>query len=261
MKVIVCDLDGTLIGHDHKIDQSSLEKISQFCKDGNLFLVATGRLDADITFVEQKLGFKGKYRISQNGCVVRNEHGETVFNRTIHTETKKELAELLFAENVRVEVNTESNRHFPTPRPGNEVSEFIDSSIIVDDLKAHTQMELDPTIFLMFGTEQEFQPIIKRVSEKHSEHVIAVMTSPSSLEIFNKEASKGLAIEFVMNKLGITADDVYVVGDSENDMSMFTVTKHSFCMAHGKEHVRNAANYAVKTVGEVVDHIMKEQTS
>ena len=74
-KLLVCDLDGTLLDDNGEIDSFSLNEIKDFCERGGNFVICTGRLDQDIEYVEEHLGFKGSYRISQNGAVIKNRQG------------------------------------------------------------------------------------------------------------------------------------------------------------------------------------------
>lgn len=69
-KLLVCDLDGTLLDAQGQIDEKSLTLIKEFCSAGGHFVVCTGRMDTDIQFIEEKLGVKSEYRISQNGAVI-----------------------------------------------------------------------------------------------------------------------------------------------------------------------------------------------
>lgn len=51
-------------------------------------------------------------------------------------------------------------------------------------------------------------------------------------------------------------DDVYVVGDSGNDISMFKeYYEHSFCMNHSPEEVKKFAKYYIDTVADLAKYI------
>ena len=54
-KLLVCDLDGTLLDAQGQIDEKSLTLIKEFCAAGGHFVVCTGRMDTDIQFIEEKL--------------------------------------------------------------------------------------------------------------------------------------------------------------------------------------------------------------
>ena len=68
-------------------------------------------------------------------------------------------------------------------------------------------------------------------------------------EITPKNCTKGAGLDYYCQHLGIDKNDVYVVGDSGNDITMFNSYKNnSFCMRHASTIVRK---YATHTVGRV----------
>jgi Cof subfamily protein (haloacid dehalogenase superfamily) len=81
------------------------------------------------------------------------------------------------------------------------------------------------------------------------------------LDINQSDSSKGLALTWLATALGIEMAEVAVVGDSENDVSMFEVAGLSFAMANSPEHVQKAANHVVSGndrngVGQVIKIIL-----
>lgn len=259
--LLVCDLDGTLLDANGRIDNESLEKIKTFCHDGGHFTICTGRMDTDIKYVEDKLGFVGEYRISQNGAVVRDRHSHLVSLETIPKSYIPTLNDAIFSENLRTEVSDINNRYFPSPRNPEDVAEFIDSSKVIENLPAYiNEGKIKPTIYLTFGDLIGFRSIREKINEKLGmDKVNVVQTSPSSLEVFSKKVSKGNAVALVQQKLKIHSEDLFVAGDAESDTSMFSLTKHTFAVQDAVEDVRKKANYYRKTVGDIVDEIYKQK--
>ncbi|MBC1340260.1 Cof-type HAD-IIB family hydrolase [Listeria welshimeri] len=255
--LLVCDLDGTLLDSSGQIDQLSLKKIKKFCEDGGHFVICTGRMDTDIQYVEQKLGFAGEYRISQNGAVIKDKHNQSILLETIPSEYIPKLNQAIFAGGLRTEVSDENNRHFPSPRKPEEVAEFVDSSKVIEDLPAYISAgEISPTIYLTFGNEKAFLPIKSAITESlGADKVTVIQTSPSSLEVFSNKVSKGKAVELIQQKLGISSNNLYVVGDAESDVSMFTLTNHSYAVQEAEKAICEKANCYQKTVGDVVADI------
>ena len=67
--------------------------------------------------------------------------------------------------------------------------------------------------------------------------------SNNAIEITNIQCSKGNAILKYICIKGISKEDVYVVGDSGNDISMFKEFKeNSFCMSHAHRVVKKYSN-------------------
>lgn len=69
------------------------------------------------------------------------------------------------------------------------------------------------------------------------------------IEITPKECSKGAGLEYYCKNQKIDPKDVYVVGDSGNDISMFNSFKdNSFCMKHSNKAVKKYAKAIIKNV-------------
>lgn len=251
---LVCDLDGTLLDYEGQIDNQSLAKIKTFIAKGGDFIICTGRLDQDIVFIEKKLGIKSKYRISQNGAVIKDDQDQFVLVETIPTQSIEKITEIVFDKEVRTEVSNISNRFFPSPRQPEELGEFVDTSIVVSDLPEICQ-KIQPTIFLMFGNNRVFTEIKTEIEEKLIPEIQVVQTSPNSLEIFSKKISKGNAVSFLMNQLSITPGQLYVAGDAESDTSMFEYAEHSFAVGLASNEVRNRATNYVRNVGEIFNYM------
>lgn len=65
----------------------------------------------------------------------------------------------------------------------------------------------------------------------------------NNMEINSKTATKGNAVSFLAEYLHIPKDNVYVFGDSLNDISMFSQRKYSFAMGNASDFVKSKANY------------------
>lgn len=254
-KILFCDLDGTLLDHKNNIDEFSLKKLKNYIKDGGKLVIATGRLDHDIKEVEEKLGIIGEYRISQNGAVIKDKNDNVILNNTIPKDVVFDIRDYLSTVELRVEASNLTNRYFKSKRPNGEVSEFVDSSIIDENYFEKIGNEINPNIFLIFGDEEKFKPIKENIDLNFSNKVECIMTSPVSLEIFNKESSKGKAIRYILEKEGLKIDDVIACGDSDNDVSMFEELNISAALSHSKEIVRKKASHVVESVGDCIESL------
>lgn len=250
-KLFICDLDGVLVQSDGTIRKGDLEKIKEYQEDGGLFVICTGRMDQDIEYVEKQLGFKGSFRISQNGAVIKKKDGTILFHKTIKKVDTSLLNNILAQSAVRTEVNDINNRYFPSPRNPEEVAEFIDTSIVKEDLFEYVQKDLEPTIYLNFGDLEQFDIIREQVKQKVGEKVAIAQTSATSLEIFSNEASKGNAAKFIAEQLKISKDQIIVAGDAESDVTMFPHAGKTFAVGKSDKQTIKAAQYHVMNVEEI----------
>ena len=83
------------------------------------------------------------------------------------------------------------------------------------------------------------------IQEQYPE--VTATYSEGVVEITPRDCYKANGLALICEKGNINPDDVYVVGDSGNDISMFNAFyEHSFCMRHAPEHVRCHAKYTIK---------------
>src|SRR5690625_794115 len=248
-RLFVCDLDGVLVGSDGKIRSQDIDSIRKFMDEGGDIVICTGRLDQDIQYVENKIGVQGKYRISQNGAVIKNDRDEIVYHKKIDKDYIPVINEIVSQYDVRTEINNVDNRHFPSPRAPEEIAEFIDTSIVVEDLFQFAENELEPTIYLNFGTVKEFNEIKEQIQNRLGNKVTVVQTSETSLEIFSNEASKGKALKYIAGRLKVDKEEIIVAGDAESDVTMFPYAGVSYAVSQeAGDIVIEQADHHVMTV-------------
>ena len=79
------------------------------------------------------------------------------------------------------------------------------------------------------------------------------MSNSRTIEICNKDANKGVFIQYLLNHYHYTKDEIAVIGDALNDGAMFPYVTHSFAMESDNEEIKRKAKYIVKDVAECID--------
>lgn len=252
-KWFFCDLDGVLVQSNGRIREEDINQIKEFIANDGNFVICTGRLDQDIKYVENKIGVKGTYRISQNGTVIRDVNNEIVHHETIDKQFIKIINDVLIDYEVRTEVNDINNRYYPSPRNPEDIAEFVDTSIVENDLFDYVENNLEPTIYLNFGHVEQFNKIKEKINEILADKVTVSQTSPTSLEIFSDKASKGSAVKYILSKENVEKQDVIVAGDAESDITMFPFSKLTFAVGeYASEEIIRDAKYHVNSIEQII---------
>lgn len=76
-----------------------------------------------------------------------------------------------------------------------------------------------------------------------------------SIEMSNSNATKALAVKQYLDYLKIKHDNVMVVGDSGNDVSMFETFPNSFCMAQASDEIKGKAKHIIRRVNEIEKYL------
>ena len=66
----------------------------------------------------------------------------------------------------------------------------------------------------------------------------------------SRDTSKGIALKVLSEQLGISLEDVVVVGDNYNDLSMLKIAGYKVAMANAVENVKSLADEVIKSNDE-----------
>lgn len=77
-----------------------------------------------------------------------------------------------------------------------------------------------------------------------------VSPAPGWFDVMPQGVSKAAGLDPLLEALGITADEVAVFGDSENDLEILRKVPHSVAVANATDEVREAASYHVGAADE-----------
>ncbi len=90
------------------------------------------------------------------------------------------------------------------------------------------------------------------VNDNYGNYVIAYRNT-RFIDIVPVGCSKGSGVKWISKEENIDIKDVYVIGDSWNDDSMFEITDKSFTFTYAEEALKTRTNYIVETVAECID--------
>lgn len=247
--VLAFDLDGTLINAQNEIigGKKTLALLKRLqLEHGFQLVINTGRLDHDIYYINLMYDMDITYRISQNGAVVQNAKMSSA--KLLDKEQALQLYEELRLSDLRVELNTVSNRYWHTDRDPDFPKEYYDSSKICKDFMEVIMFQ-PIVLFLLIGDREQIEQMQTYIT-KHYDKMDAVKTSNTSLEVIQKGTSKGKSIRELYPDARIIS-----IGDSENDFSMFEYSNLSCYVGEGKcEH----ATYSCTTILDALEIIIKE---
>ena len=99
-KLVVCDMDGTLLTSSHKISEYTANIIKQIEDNGVKFIIATGRPYLDAKFYRDSLKLKS-FLITSNGARAHDEDNNPIVIENI----PKEFVKRLLAYNVGKDIH------------------------------------------------------------------------------------------------------------------------------------------------------------
>lgn len=107
---------------------------------------------------------------------------------------------------------------------------------------------------VMGDAKARAESVAKQLSEKYEN--FSFTYSGQMIEISPKGCTKSSGIAFYLDYNKINHDNILVVGDSGNDISMFEAfPEHSFCMDHAPKSVTSHAKHTIRHFAQLADYI------
>lgn len=270
IKVIASDMDGTLLGDDHRLAPRTVQAIRRACDAGIRFMIATGR---DLNGVKQELDGTGlvcdyivgsgaevrdpqqniisRVQMDMGMCeeiynVLRNYPVSTIFMtgecdysigtpETLEEDMRQNLS--VFYSNLTMEeiLETEMYRHMK------------ESTRIIPDFQALKDGKINVYKIFTFCCDTEVLGELGRQLRK-DERLAVASSFVNNLEITDARAQKGPVLKGYIESLGYTMDEVMAFGDSMNDYSMLSMDfGATVAMGNSEPEIIKAAKYLTKT--------------
>ena len=245
-KLLASDLDGTLI-FNGKISDDDIESIARLRKENNIFGVSTGRPYNGVSFLTRDYGIEIDFYVLLNGTLVLDKN----LNVLKHEKIPFNIVENIFYEYKDCSL-------FGIDQ-GYETSILLgDSFYIWDNIHIRTIDDLRDKecslISIDFSNKSPdvVEKICENINNKFSGSLVTYRNL-SFIDIVPFGCSKGDGVNIISENLNIDKDNVYVIGDSFNDLSMFSITKNSFSFSNADEKIKNSVKYKVDSVSECIN--------
>ncbi len=258
IKLFVSDLDGTLLNHNKRVNDRELEAL-RFLKQNNISLaLASGRMLSEMTKITGEIHHESWY-ISQNGAFIHTANETLLKSHFFRSELVAQVYQYT-ATNDLVKVICSGNTNFISHR--NKASDHIQSRMfepfqILENVK-QTLLHFLPVCKLSyFGEMQELLAVKQSLEQQFGNQLTQFISDIDCLDIMPKGISKGSALLFLFEHLGLCPREVACIGDSFNDISMFEVIPHSYAMNHAHSDVKKSACNITDSVADAIYHMMK----
>ena len=275
-KIIATDLDGTLFYPKDKkemIYKPNLFFLQSFIDNGGKLILISGRSFKYCQKVIKKID-RPTSVISYNGaCVYNGEH--IIFQNTLDNKDARELIEDIAEEykNPGVFLMTEKGL-FVHLRSKSKIVEklyifyYRNQKIYAEDLHVGEDLFEEQLssgkiykFMLYFGLGKRSRDKANKVCKilRNMNDNIEANWSNNVVEITPRGCSKNVALRTLLQNQGLSEKDLYVVGDSGNDISMFKeFHENSFCMGHSPKTVSKHAKYTIDKFEDLSRYIFEK---
>ncbi|BDB53415.1 Cof-type HAD-IIB family hydrolase [Flavobacterium ammonificans] len=241
-KVIISDLDGTLLNQHHVISDYTRSVFQELHQQNYLIVVATGRHHLDAMPLVERLGVP-LYLVTSNGARIHSPEKELLFSINMNSQTVKSILDLdidpdittvLFKEEV-----WQTNIH------NEKLNSFSKEVTYHRELVNFGELEDFEAIKIFFTHENQEKLIAVRdlILEHHPGSFNHAFSLPICLEFMDKAVDKSHAIAKILEKENLDFSHAVSFGDGFNDELMLVTTGKGLIMGNAPETLKNKLSH------------------
>lgn len=230
MKILISDYDSTFYINEDDI-KLNVKAVDQFMKkNGNYFVIATGRSYLDFIKKRDKYAINYDYLVINHGATVIKGN-EVIYNCCIDNKIKNKLLEKIdFSLLVS---------YFCCSAIDSRVS-FDSGDITKINLEYSSVSDARRVYDMLLGDDELFSFIN-----------IFLVCSDKALEIVSKNVDKVNAVSYLQDFLGVGDGDIYTIGDNYTDYLMIKYYS-GYCMSNSVDKVKEIATKEYESVSDLI---------
>lgn len=257
-KMLVTDMDYTLLNRDKKISERNREAFGKALAKGIHMVVATGRIYTSARVYAKLLGVSTPI-IASNGAIIREavfddpeDTEKTIFRDILDKKALREMIRLTHKYGLVGHFFTEdtiySEQLMNVSLRYTEWNKYLGEEDqvkirIVDDLE-EALLGQDVDILKSVVVDSESEKLRSLRNEISATGLVSVSQSmKDNLEIMNKGVTKGNAVKILAQMYGIDREEIIAIGDNENDISMIEYAGLGIAMGNAEGALKDAADY------------------
>lgn len=242
IKVVISDLDGTLLNSDHTISAYTKSVFQELHKQNYLIIVATGRHHMDAMAIVNNLGFP-VYLVTSNGARIHSPQRELLYSFDMNGESVKSVLAL----NIDPEITTVLFREtvWQTSKTNKKLNAFQKDLAYPPQVVNFNELE-DFNAIKIFFTHEDHQKLVdlkEKILESHSDDFHHAFSLPICLEFMDKSVDKSVAIAKILEKEGYSFEDAITFGDGFNDEKMLSSAGIGLIMGNAPENLKEKLSH------------------
>jgi len=262
IKLIACDMDGTLLTSDKKLPKDLFSVLEQLRERGILFAVASGRqygsLRRDFEALVPHILF-----ICENGALIMDQD-ERIFLDPIDTHDLPRIIEVsrtmqgvypaVCCAGVAL-MEATAPEHFLT-----SMQTHYKHTKIVPDLMAACEGVTDACKVCFYSDDAAENTSLPVLHRELGDTLSIIHSDYNWVDVMKPGVNKGAALDALYARLGITKDEAMAFGDYLNDYELLKNVTHSYAMANAHPQLKAiAAHIAPSNDEDGVMRVIKEK--
>lgn len=253
-KLLVLDVDGTLLNEEKAISKRTLAALLKVQQMGVRIALASGRPTYGLLPIAKslELGLYGGFILSYNGSqIIDAKNGEVLFERRINPEMIPYIEKKAIKNGFAL-----FTYHDDTLLTNNPDNVHVQEEATLNNLKLITEEEFSTAIdfapckCMLVSDDEEALTDLENHWKKRLDGVLDVFRSePYFLEVVPCTVDKANTLAVLLEYLDIRRDEVLAIGDGVCDVAMIQLAGMGVAMGNSVDSVKICADYTTDTNG------------
>lgn len=253
-KVLVVDVDGTLVNSKKQITEPVKKALIKVQEAGVKVVIASGRSVPGVMLMANQIDLKkyGGYILTCNGARITNvETGEIIHDVCLPAELIPEIHEFAKKHHINIMTYHDNEIIAETTECPYINLDATGCKINVHKVEDFTKEVTYPVNKCLLTGEPERMEAIEEAGVKQFDGRISVYRSEEFyLEMMPLGVDKAYGLAALLKRLGCDSSELICCGDGYNDISMIEFAGLGVAMANATEEVQAHADYVAPSCDE-----------
>ncbi|MFO7819428.1 MAG: Cof-type HAD-IIB family hydrolase [Halanaerobacter sp.] len=243
-KLVAIDVDGTLLNNNKEIPAENKEMMERLADEGVNFILASGRPYQSLKPYTEELEVYLPL-ISANGSMVKCCLTDRVYHKSnLPLAKAQEIVDYGLDNGYGISVYYEG-------KILTSHQEMVKGHVELEGIRPEVEEELrlskPPIKIIYYGSEEKIDHAYSFLGEKYQHQLYITRSDEEYLEVMNIEVSKGEALEYMMDKMNLEAEEVIAIGNNFNDVAMFETAGLAVAVENAPQEVKEQADFVAKS--------------
>ncbi|CAH1041594.1 Cof-type HAD-IIB family hydrolase [Halomonas sp. TD01] len=229
-RLIVSDLDGTLLGSDHRLHESTIEVLRALVTQGHHVALASGRHYHDMRVFRDQLDIP-IHLISTNGAYTHDPAGTLLSATHLEPAHAETLIQLPRPPQVRLSLYRENGWHVDAEAP-HLLSLHASTGFTYEVVPPEEMDAKGVGKVLYLGDPDSLAQLEAQAHQACGQSLHITYSTTDALEIMAGGVNKGVALTALLETLKLTPAECLAFGDNLNDTEMLNLSGEAQVMAN-----------------------------
>ncbi len=247
IRLIAMDMDGTLLNSDKEVTPATKEAIGLVKERGVQVTFATGRMFSAAVYYARELGIDMPM-INYNGALIKEPNRRIwryfplevpVATKVLEIAARHDVYSKAYVKDVLYcDRGWEKSKAF--------ARRFRVAAELVEDVARIPARVGPPSMIVIIEEPEVLAQVESSLLEELGDAVFITRSRADSLEIIHPQASKGRALLWLAQQMGIDPEEILTIGDSHNDLDLLKVAGVAVAMGNAEQVLKDKADFITR---------------